>query len=112
VASHVRALVDGGRSRELYDPKDCHWESQFERHVVEDRELKRQQKKENFIRMTELSQRRSHLPENSHVDNLMKEPLNDAALPMEHPAEEPSRKRRRNQVDYQELFEQMKREKS
>ncbi len=45
VASSIRALVDGGRSRELYDPEDCNGESQFERHVVEERERKRQQSK-------------------------------------------------------------------
>jgi acetoin utilization deacetylase AcuC-like enzyme len=51
VASHLRGLVDGGRSRELYDPEDCNWESQFERHVVEDRERKRRQKQEKLQRM-------------------------------------------------------------
>lgn len=50
VASHVRALVDGGRSRELYDQEDCNWESQFERHVVEERERKRGMKKEQLER--------------------------------------------------------------
>lgn len=113
VASHVRALVDGGRSRELYDPEDCYRESQFERFLIEERERKRQQKKEHFIRMAELSQQQTtFVQENSQVENLMKEPLNDAAVPMEHSTEEPSRKRRRNQVDYRELYEQMKREKS
>lgn len=113
VASHVRALVDGGRSRELYDAEDCNWESQFERHVVEERERKRQQKKENLHRMEQLAHRQTYTTqENSQADNLMKEPLNDAAIPMEHAGEEPTRKRRRKQVDYAELFEQMKREKS
>jgi len=46
------------------------------------------------------------------ADNLMNEPLKDAPVPEEAPAhpEEPSRKRRRNQVDYRELYEQMKKE--
>merc|ERR1712232_764764 len=89
VASHVRALVDGGRSRELYDPNDCAWESQFERHILEERERKRQQKQERQMKAMELA-RRLH-----HVDG---------------GDEEPTRKRRRNQVNYKELYDQMKRE--
>jgi hypothetical protein len=40
----VRALVDGGNSRELYDTQEGEWESQFERHLVEEKEKKRQMK--------------------------------------------------------------------
>lgn len=88
VASHVRALVDGGSSRELYDPNDCSWESQFERHILEERERKRQQKQERQMKAMEMARR-------LHDDG---------------EDEEPTRKRRRNQIDYKELYEQMKRE--
>mmetsp|Transcript_14423 Transcript_14423/g.34535 ORF Transcript_14423/g.34535 Transcript_14423/m.34535 type:complete len:1050 (+) Transcript_14423:93-3242(+) len=50
VAHHVRSLVDGGSSRELYDQQDEDWESQFERHMVEEKERKRQLKMERFSR--------------------------------------------------------------
>lgn len=95
VASHVRALVDGGRSRELYDPGDLTWESQFERHILEERERKRQQKMERQMKAMELARQQARLNQDHGGD---------------HGEEEPSRKRRRNQVDYKELFEQMKRE--
>jgi hypothetical protein len=91
VASHVRALVDGGRSRELYDPNDSTWESQFERHILEERERKRQQKHERQLKQMESARRQQ---QNGDDDG----------------EEEPTRKRRRNQVDYKDLFEQMKRE--
>ena len=102
VASHVRALTDGGRSRELYDPEDCKWESQFERHVVEERERKRQQKQERLFRATELSRRQlySRLAEDERAEeapsaeSLMKEPLNDHPVPMDQV--EITRLRRRN----------------
>ena len=41
VGSHVRALVDGGRSRELYDSKDLNWESEFESQILDERERRR-----------------------------------------------------------------------
>lgn len=117
VASHARALVDGGRSRELYDAADGEWDSQFERHTVEERERRRQQKLDRLSRAQEETRRHivdsmSNAGEREEAD-LMKEPLND------HPPlgensdlapDQPARKRRRNQVDYKELFEQMKRE--
>ena len=37
VGSHVRALVDGGRSRELYDANDLKWESEFESQILNER---------------------------------------------------------------------------
>jgi hypothetical protein len=118
VASHVRALVDGGRSRELYDPEDCSWESQFERHVVEDRERKRQQRQEKLLRAAEQAQRQLYnrvaaeqKSAEGAADDLMNEPLKEGpVIPTEAQTEEPSRKRRRNNVDYRELYEQMKKE--
>jgi hypothetical protein len=107
VASHVRALVDGGHSRELHDPEDCYWESQFECFVLEERERKHLQKKEDLFCMTE--QQQTYVPENlQQVDNLMKEPLNDTAMSMEHAVEEPLQKSRCTHVDYRELYKQMK----
>jgi hypothetical protein len=96
VAAHVRALVDGGRSRELYDLQDGEWESQFERHLVDERERKRQQKLEK-LRVMEAQNRRALYgspegPTNEGEDDHL------------------TRKRKRNQVDYRELYEQMKRE--
>jgi len=95
VASHVRALVDGGRSRELYDMQDCEWESQFEKHLIEERERKRRQKEEK-VRMMEEQARQA---------------LYGGAAGGEGADEElGSRKRKRNAVDYRELYEQMKQE--
>ena len=95
VASHVRGLVDGGRSRELFDVADCDWESNFERHILEDRERKRQQKLERQHRAMELAMSLQHQEMNPNE---------------EVPSGEPVRKRRRQQVDYKELYEKMKRE--
>ena len=98
VASHVRGLVDGGTSRELYDPQDVEWESQFERHLVDERERKRQQKIEKLRQIAEQS------AQNMYADS------SPADVPEDPDA--PSRKRRRNQVpvDYRGLYEQMKKE--
>lgn len=95
VASHVRALVDGGRSRELYDLQDCEWESQFEKHLIEERERKRQQKLEK-MRLLEVQSRQALY----------------GSSPREEGGDDDlgTRKRKRNQVDYRELYEQMKRE--
>jgi acetoin utilization deacetylase AcuC-like enzyme len=94
VASHVRALVDGGKSRELYDLQDGEWESQFERHLIDERERKRQQKWER-MRILEDQAQRALYGNYEGVDG----------------GEEPStRKRKRNQVDYRQLYEQMKKE--
>ena len=98
VASHVRGLVDGGTSRELYDPQDVEWESQFERHLVDERERKRQQKIEKLRQIAEQSTQNMYT--NSPSGDFPEDP--DA----------PSRKRRRNHVpvDYRGLYEQMKKE--
>mmetsp|Transcript_25357 Transcript_25357/g.59349 ORF Transcript_25357/g.59349 Transcript_25357/m.59349 type:complete len:1036 (+) Transcript_25357:173-3280(+) len=94
VASHVRALVDGGRSRELYDPQDCEWESQFERHLIDERERKRQQRLEK-MRMLEVQSRRALYGDKNGLDG-----ADDGQ----------GRKRKRNTVDYRQLYEQMKKE--
>ena len=91
VASHVRALVDGGRSRELYDLQDGEWESQFERHLIDERERKRQQKLEK-MRMLEEQNRRALYGDDNDGE------------------EDAGRKRKRNTVDYRQLYEQMKKE--
>lgn len=94
VASHVRALDDGGRSRELYDLQDGEWESQFERHLIDERERKRQQKLEK-MRTLEAQSRRALYGEENGVDGA---------------DDHHGRKRKRNSVDYRQLYEQMKRE--
>jgi hypothetical protein len=97
VAAHVRALADGGRSRELYDLQDGEWESQFERHLVDERERKRQQKLEK-MRLLEAQSRRALYGSS------------DGANEGEEEAFTGTRKRKRNTVDYRELYEQMKKE--
>ena len=94
VASHVRALADGGGSRELYDTQDGVWESQFERHLFERRERKREQEREQ-LRLAQEENNRRNLLELAAQGDTPEDP--DA----------PSRKRRRNEVDYKELFKQM-----
>jgi acetoin utilization deacetylase AcuC-like enzyme len=97
VASHVRGLVDGGRSRELYDMQDAEWESQFEKHFIERRERKKEQEREQLRAMEETNRR-----------NLLEQMVEQGDEPEDPDA--PSRKRRRNQVDYKELFKQMQQE--
>lgn len=97
VASHVRALVDGGRSRELYDPNDSEFESTFERGLFERRERKKELEREQ-LRAAEAASRLQQRQE-----------FNAAGEPPEDP-DVPSRKRRRNQVDYKELLKDMQRE--
>jgi hypothetical protein len=94
VASHVRALVDGGCSREMYDSNEQLWESQFEAHILDERERKRLHKLDRHVKALESAVRH-------------KSPFDDRD---DEKDEERSRKRRRNQVDYKELFQQMKRE--
>lgn len=48
VASHVRALVEGGSSREMYNVDDGVWESQFERQMVEEKERRRQHRSDKL----------------------------------------------------------------
>lgn len=91
VASHVRALVDGARSRELYDPAASSWESKFERNILEERERKRQQRQERQMRAMEMARQNEQEDDGGGGG-------------------EPSRKRRRQQVDYRLLFELMKQE--
>jgi acetoin utilization deacetylase AcuC-like enzyme len=97
VAAHVRALVDGGSSRELYDLQDSEWESQFERHLIDERERKRQQKLEKMRALEEQSRRALYGRGGGDDDGVG--------------GDGSSRKRRRgNPVDYKTLYEQMKKE--
>ena len=133
VASHVRALVDGGNSRELYDRSENEWESQFERDMTEERERKRQIRMERLSRpFANLGHRRQEaqattresIPETPAMDMeaIMTMPMsqsedteihgepNDAVVDADVDEDGQPRKRKRNQVDYKELFEQMKQE--
>jgi len=136
VASHVRALSDGGSSRELYDKQEGEWESEFERHMVEEREHKRQLRLERLHRPLVPTEKRrifgapptnnvecSNVSGNYDMDAMMKEPLgahegivagpNQEALQPDLSADDEAalRKKRRNQgIDYKELFMQMKKE--
>jgi hypothetical protein len=94
VASHVRALVDGGRSRELYDPEDCEWESKYEQSVFERRERKKEQEREQL-----------RLMEQAHRNSILMRLQAQGGTPEDPDA--PNRKRKRNPVDYKELFKQM-----
>lgn len=116
VASHVRGLVDGGNSRELYDKLEGEWESQFERDMVEERERRRQLRIERLNRPYIGMERRRPHPGQVDMEAMMKEPLSNTGGGQEADTTTcgdeggPTRKRRRNQVDYKELFEQMKKE--
>ncbi len=136
VASHVRALVEGGNSRELYDKFEAEWESTFERGMVEDRERKRQQRMERLNRAyagvtTERRRELNFLPTEGMVslptnpatydmDAILKEPLSQNMLvegsqdTQETQSEsidgDQPRKRKRNAVDYKELYEQLRKE--
>jgi len=134
VASHVRALVDGGNSRELYDEAEAVWEGKFEREIVEDREKKRLFKMERIRRpfAAGIGERWRNPSfssttgaegvtntETIDTDALLKEPLSQYTMVDVNQnsqsdiltsvdKETPTRKRRRNQVDYKELFEKIK----
>lgn len=134
VASHTRALVEGGNSRELYDKFEAEWESTFERGMVEDRERKRQLRIERLSRAAyaggSIERRREpnfspsegivSLPANStsyDMDAILKEPLSQNMLVegsqdthSESIDGEQPRKRKRNAVDYKELYEQLRKE--
>eukprot|EP00522_Entomoneis_paludosa_P010281 CAMPEP_0172442002 /NCGR_PEP_ID=MMETSP1065-20121228/2480_1 /TAXON_ID=265537 /ORGANISM="Amphiprora paludosa, Strain CCMP125" /LENGTH=1034 /DNA_ID=CAMNT_0013191647 /DNA_START=121 /DNA_END=3225 /DNA_ORIENTATION=+ len=100
VASHVRALVDGGKSRELFDPKDMDWEAQYERHIYEKRERKKEEDKEKLrIRMEAI-----------HRTSMLEQQIVEAGADPPEDPDAPSRKRRRNQVDYKELYKQLQEE--
>jgi hypothetical protein len=98
VASHVRALVDGGRSREVYDADDCQWESQFERHLYERREKKKDTEREQLRQFAKASRKALHESAPGEPPNAPEDP--DA----------PTQKRRRPNVNYQELYKKMKEE--
>ena len=112
VASHVRALVDGGSSREVYDKDEAEWESQYEKHMIEEKEKKRQLKQARAASATrELHKTLLSSPTRSNTgifgENeaaLLREdlPSNDVGI-----VEEPSRKRARKPVDYKQLLEEM-----
>lgn len=101
VASHVRALVDGGNSREEYDMDEGEWESHFERHMNEEKEKKRQMKMDRHYRSAE-----GITPDNDLKLGDIGEIRNN--YDEDHLGN--SRKRSRKQVDYKQLFEQMKKE--
>eukprot|EP00559_Dactyliosolen_fragilissimus_P009586 CAMPEP_0184865290 /NCGR_PEP_ID=MMETSP0580-20130426/17567_1 /TAXON_ID=1118495 /ORGANISM="Dactyliosolen fragilissimus" /LENGTH=1213 /DNA_ID=CAMNT_0027364421 /DNA_START=103 /DNA_END=3744 /DNA_ORIENTATION=+ len=135
VASHVRALVDGGSSRELYDKAEGEWESNYEYQMVQERERKRQLRNERLhLSLSRVEDKRLHAlsplrsqtaplqNEAYDVDAMLKLPLTQNSISSDyqntvsnadnHPMDDgiQSRKRQRKQVDYKELFEQMKKE--
>lgn len=117
VASHVRGLVDGGSSRETYDKDEGEWESQFERHMNEEKEKRRQMKMDRHARATDAlrqsllmgARHQPHVADHEEASHLDEESHNND-IGMAIGEEEPSRKRRRNQVDYKQLYEKMKQE--
>lgn len=95
VASHVRALVDGGCSRELYDPQESERESIFEQEVYEKRERRKLEERKQLL----------------EIEVRLQETLKHTAVNGEpYDPDAPSRKRPRKQVDYKELFKQMQQE--
>jgi hypothetical protein len=83
----------------LYDPQeDGEWESQFERHLYERRERKKEQEREQLRALEEANHRWTMLEQWSTRWETPEDP--DA----------PSRKRRWNQVNYKDLFKQMQQE--
>jgi len=133
VASHVRALVEGGNSRELYDKEEAEWEGTFEREIVEEREKRRLFRMEQVSRpiATASGDKRRNfasLPSRNGGENaisveaidteaILKEPLSQYTVedincdsqtktaPDDKDA--PTRKRRRNHVDYKQLLEKL-----
>jgi len=111
VASHVRALVDGGSSREKYDSEEGEWESMFERHMNEEKEKRRKLKMNrnscagdgsSQVLPEKLPSTPSLIPKH---DDLF--PLGDMLNKNDGTSHEPFRKRTRKQVDYKHLSEQM-----
>ena len=115
VASHVRALVDGGNSREEYDKDEGDWESRFERHMNEEKEKKRQMKMdrhartaENLYALMSPGGSSSAVAEKREMGGGGTALLNDDID--DNNNHERSRKRSRKHVDYKHLFEQMQKE--
>jgi acetoin utilization deacetylase AcuC-like enzyme len=111
-ASHLRALVDGGRSRDLYDPQDCATEGEFEKNMYERRERKREQERDHLRQLEEAHS--SNVVQNGRR-NILEAWSTDSGIPEDPDAPcdtgvTSSRKRRRNQVNYKELFKQMQQE--
>jgi len=79
VASHVRGLMDGGNSRELYDRSESEWESRFEREMIEERERKRQIRMERLTRPYGGLARRHAEGSGSVVTDAVLEPSSDVA---------------------------------
>ncbi|KAL7552660.1 hypothetical protein ACHAWF_016319 [Thalassiosira exigua] len=121
VASHVRALVDGSSSREMYDAKEAEWESRYERHMNDEKEKKRQMRMDRNMSYsrTHASSSSPGIVHNNSGTATHQDHLTAVLGPGSHDKDavgngngdaEPSRKRTRNEVDYKQLFEQMKRE--
>jgi hypothetical protein len=126
VASHVRALVDGGSSRALYDSHEAEWESRFELEMVIDRERKKKQKLEKFFRTQvpsiSMERRRSQecMSASMKSTNVSGDPMDlERLMNVEDEMEDTTadavdssmgRKRKRTPVDYKELYDKMKRE--
>jgi len=156
VASHVRGLMEGGNSRELYDKAEGEWESRFEREMVEERERKRQLRMERLTRPHASLARKHEAPsvnapapapapqppqvapppvatrtvaETYDMDAMMKMPLSQSTdqatgvvleegseskgeetSPAATAEDERPTKRKRNLVDYKELYEKIKKE--
>lgn len=85
VASHVRALVEGGSSRELYSKEDSIWESKFEREMCEEKERRRQVKIER-LRMGEM-ERRNRLRQSSasSVNRQRRDDMKMEDIDIDHP---------------------------
>ena len=117
VASHVRALVDGGNSREKYDVEEAQWESNFERHMNEEKEKQRQMK---MVRNSCAPKEQCHLVTSTNwqsatekvapANNYGTSHLEEMAHNKNSMTDEPSRKRIRKQVDYKDLLKEMQKE--
>lgn len=110
VACHVRALVDGGNSREEYDIEEAGWESRYERHMNEEKEKRRQMKIDKNVSsggsVLPVTGQGSPLPTDDMLDsNQGKMVTNGTGSNVE-----PRRKRTRKQVDYKHLYQQVQRE--
>lgn len=94
-------------------------ESQFERHMHDDKEKRRQKKLERLSQEADVNIYRQSLlmgvgrhPDDvsDHEDDAHQGVAAADGCIIAVAEEEPSRKRRRNQVDYKQLYEQMKKE--